>query len=78
MVGEPSMTRMATNSLLRKPKRMANGKKMAGMMTSLIRVATRLGLIFARAFRPSKVAPTTSRAIGLAVAAILLMAFSGM
>ena len=72
------MTRIATSSLPRKPNKMANGKKISGMMMSLINVATILGLIFARALRPSKVAPTTRRAIGLAVPPILLMTFKGM
>ena len=68
------MTRMATSSLLRKPMATAAGKKMAGSRISLINVAARVGLIFFMALRPSKPAPTTRRAMGVAVSAMLVMA----
>ena len=69
---------MATSSLPRKPVIMANGKKISGRITNLIMVAVIVGLIFARALRPSNVAPTTRSAIGLAVPPMLLITFNGM
>ena len=77
MVGEPSITRIATSSLPLNPMATANGKKMAGRATSLINVAAIVGLIFLIALRPSKPAPTTRRAIGVAVLAMFVIALYG-
>ena len=68
VVAEPVMIRMAIIWLFRKPNMAANGRKIPGSRNSFTRDETAAPFQRFRASPPEKDAPTTRRAMGVAVA----------
>ena len=78
VVGEPAIMRIAIIWLLRKPMAAARGRKMAGKRKSLITEETKAPFQRFIASLPENDAPTTKRAMGVAVAPKELRALSSM